>query len=104
MEFIIGLLVGVFGVYLFINWYANAIIQSIQDSQLKTVGTGAIPAKVEEIDGIFYIYAVDKNEFLAQGINSQELLAHLNSRMPDAHICVIEGDPEVMQKFKAATN
>ena len=105
MEFIFGLLVGVFGFYLVASWYTNAIIRAIQDSQTEPDVSVPIPAKIEEIDGIFYVYAVDKNEFLAQGSDLQELLAHLNYRMPNAHIRVIAGEPNVMQKFKAlATN
>lgn len=101
MEFIFGLLVGVFGLYLVAWWYTDAIIRAIQDSQSEPSVSVPIPAKIEEIDGIFYVYAVEKNEFLAQGSTSQELLAHLNYRMPDAHIRVIAGEPNVMQKFKA---
>jgi len=103
MEFIFGLLVGVFGFYLVASWYTNAIIRAIQDSQSEPSPSVSvpIPAKIEEIDGIFYVYAVEKNEFLAQGSTSQELLAHLNYRMPNAHIRVIAGEPNVMQKFKA---
>jgi hypothetical protein len=56
---------------------------------------------VEQIDSQFYIYNMDKNEFLVQGRNMKELVDNLELRKPGAVIGVVDGDEQAIQNLKA---
>ena len=60
-----------------------------------------VQARVEESDGVFYIYRVDDDSFLAQGTTMAELKEHIESRMKDARVYVTQGDVAVLEKLKA---
>jgi hypothetical protein len=60
-----------------------------------------IEARVEEQDGVFYVYRADDNSFLAQGTNLPELRQRIESRMKDVMVYVTEGDAEVLARLKS---
>ncbi len=60
-----------------------------------------IEARVEEQDGMFYVYRTDDNSFLAQGSNLDELRERIESRIRDARVFVTEGDAEVLARLKS---
>jgi len=104
--FLLGMFVGVF-LFCFFAWKLLSSVVSREEKKINTLvetlkeKSLGIPSKVEEINGVFYIYSTDKNEFLAQGNTAQEILEHLNFRMPNAHIRVIDGEPDVVKRLKA---
>jgi len=60
-----------------------------------------IRARIEQIGSQFYIYNLDKNEFLVQGHTMKELIDNLNLRQPGAVIKVVDGDEQAIQNLKA---
>lgn len=82
---------------------AEAQLETLM-SAIKTVSDKHIAARVEQHDGVFYVYRVDDNTFLAQGNSLTELKQRIEDRIKDARVFVTEGDPEVMSALKATTN
>lgn len=68
---------------------------------LKTVSAKHIAARVEQHDGVFYVYRLDDDTFLAQGNSLTELSQRIEDRMKDARVFVTEGDPKVVSALKA---
>jgi len=60
-----------------------------------------IPARVEQIDGVFYVYDTRDNSFLAQGQTVTELRSKIESRVKHARILVTEGEESVLSLLKA---
>ena len=60
-----------------------------------------VPVRVELINGIFYVWSVHQNEFLAQGSTAEQLLDHLEKNMTAIHVHVVEGEPDVIKQLKA---
>ena len=60
-----------------------------------------IPARVEQIDGVFYVYDTRDDSFLAQGQTVTELQSRIESRVKHARILVTEGEESVLSLLKA---
>jgi hypothetical protein len=102
MEFILGIVVGTMTLWLLAVWtvhrYLNKIQQAVDARRQQDL---LIRARVEQIDSQFYIYNMDKNEFLVQGRNMKELVDNLELRKPGAVIGVVDGDEQAIQNLKA---
>lgn len=77
----------------------TALIESIQEQQ-----KNSISARVEEHDGVYYVYNIRDNSFLAQGSNLNELKDRIESRVKDVRVFVTEGDADVLQRLKSTQN
>ena len=60
-----------------------------------------IPARVEQIDGVFYVYDTRDDSFLAQGQTVSELRSRIEARVKHARILVTEGEESVLSLLKA---
>jgi ribosome-binding ATPase YchF (GTP1/OBG family) len=74
-------------------------IKTIMD-QLEEQTKNIISARVEQHDGVFYVYNVSDNSFIAQGNSVQEIRESIESRMKDATVLVTEGDESVLAALK----
>ena len=82
---------------------AEAQLETLM-AAIKTVSATNIEARVEQHDGVFYIYRVDDNTFIAQGNSLTELRQRIEDRVKDARVFVTEGDPEVVSALKATAD
>lgn len=102
MEFILGIVAGTLALWLLAVWtvhrYLNKIQQAVDARRQQDL---LIRARVEQIDNQFYIYNMDKNEFLVQGRTMKELVDNLELRKPGAVIGVVDGDEQAIQNLKA---
>jgi lipopolysaccharide export LptBFGC system permease protein LptF len=106
-EFVFGIVAGMIITAVIVN-IAFRIATRRAEQQLeqlveavKSLSANQIQARVEEQDGVFYVYRVDDNSFLAQGTTMAELRERIESRMKDAMVYVTEGDAEVLARLKA---
>ena len=60
-----------------------------------------IPARVELIEGVFYVYDTRDDSFLAQGQTVTELRSRIESRVKHARVMVTEGEESVLSLLKA---
>jgi hypothetical protein len=60
-----------------------------------------IPARVEQIDGVFYVYDTRDDSFLAQGETVTELRDRIESRVKHARVLVTEGEESVISLLKS---
>lgn len=97
--FILGIVCGIVFLWMFIKHMAATVIaNSTRVSLAKKMEP--VPVKVELINGVFYLWSIDRNEFLAQGATAEEIVNHLEKTMVDIHIHVVEGEPDVVRKLK----
>ena len=102
MEFILGIVVGTMALWLLAVWTVHRYLDKIQQAvDARRQQDLIIRARVEQIDSQFYIYNIDKNEFLVQGRNMKELIDNLELRKPGAVIGVVDGDEQAIQNLKA---
>ena len=102
MEFILGIVVGTMALWLLAVWTVHRYLDKIQQAvDARRQQDLIIRARVEQIDSQFYIYNIDKNEFLVQGRNMKELIDNLELRKPGAVIGVVDGDDQAIQNLKA---
>ena len=60
-----------------------------------------IPARVEQINGVFYVYDTRDGSFLAQGQTVTELRTRIEFRVKHARVLVTEGEESVLSLLKA---
>ena len=102
MEFILGIVVGTMALWLLAVWTVHRYLNKIQQAvDLRRQQDLIIRARVEQIGNQFYIYNIDKNEFLVQGRDMKELVDNLELRKPGAVIGVVDGDEQAIQNLKA---
>lgn len=63
-----------------------------------------IPCRVEQHDGVFFVYNNDTNEFMAQGSTLDELRERIKARWKDQRVSVVAGDEAVLEQLKAQLN
>ena len=64
--------------------------------------SSTIPARVEQIDGVFYVYDTRDDSFLAQGHTVTELRDRIESRVKHARVLVTEGEESVLSLIKSS--
>lgn len=114
MDFIFGTLFGIVISYFAVRVMIRLIVDKVEremgqtlDSLLKdnkhstSDDATQIKARVENINGVFYIFDVRNGNFIAQGKSMGEILEHIKARTINHDIVVSEGDPEVMSKFRS---
>ena len=107
MEFLLGIIIGAVSTYL-VGYLVMKRLEQRIESQLAALleemadrAQQTINARVEEHQGIFYVYNTEDNMFMAQGSTLLELKDRLESRVKDAHVFVTEGDADVLERLKA---
>ena len=63
--------------------------------------TRDIACRLEQHDGVWFLYNVDNNEFVAQGRTRRELDAAVARRFPDRRVVARDVDEEVRARFVA---
>jgi hypothetical protein len=78
-------------------------MQTIQalEKALETLQDNMVKARVEQHDGMFYVYNTQDNSFIAQGTSLSELKSRIEERMRNANVVVTEGDDSVLKALKA---
>lgn len=71
-------------------------IDQIHDADADT----AIKTRVEEIDGVFYIFDAENHEFMAQGSTMTEIQEHMKARLIKSDVVVAAGDPVAVENFR----
>ena len=68
---------------------------------LEQLKQGQILARVEEQDGVFYIYNTEDDSFMAQGSTVTELRERIEQRWRDVRVYVTQGEQDVIDRLKA---
>ena len=103
LEFLLGVVVGAGLLYVGAVWtirrmISQAIAEDVAEQREEDL---VIRAHVEEHNGVFYFYNEKNNEFLIQGSDIKELIAHLESRRPGTTVHVVRGDEGAIAQLKA---
>ena len=62
---------------------------------------GQILARVEEEDGVFYVYNTEDDSFMAQGATISEIRDRIEQRWRDVQVFVTQGEQAVLDRLKA---
>jgi hypothetical protein len=83
--------------------HAERTLDALQEA-LEKMRANLIPARVEQHEGMFYVYNTRDNSFIAQGTSLAELKSRIDDRMKDVQVIVQEGEPAVLEALKATQN
>lgn len=105
-DFLLGLGIGIVATAIVIRILlaiavrrAEATIQALEYA-INELKNSTVSARVEEHDGVFYVYDAEDDTFLVQGTDLSELKRNLETRYRDKNIVVTQGDESVLARLK----
>ena len=107
IEFLIGAAAGVIIGYVVLRILVHIALSRAERElgllarAVEIYEASTIPARVEQIDGVFYVYDTRDDSFLAQGSTVPELRSRIESRIKNARVLVTEGEESVLSLLKA---
>jgi hypothetical protein len=105
----VGIAIGAWMFYFALKLAVNILARRIQQ-QLETLDEALkeqvdlIPCRVEQHNGVFFVYNNDTEEFMAQGSTLAELRERIKARWKDQRVSVVAGDEAVLEQLKAQLN
>jgi len=107
IEFLIGAAAGVIIGYVVLRILVHiAVSRTERELELlaravEIYEASTIPARVEQINGVFYVYDIRDDSFLAQGQTVTELRSRIEARVKHARVLLTEGEESVLNLLKA---
>jgi hypothetical protein len=84
LSIIIGFIIGWLALKLLINYRLKRMLESIINSPLpEKKEAKKVDIDLVKIKDVIYAYSREEQEFLAQGITKEEIVANLKKRFPD---------------------
>ena len=105
----VGIFIGATAFYLTMKLAVNLLTRRIEQ-QLETLEEALkehvdlIPCRVEQHNGVFFVYNNETNEFMAQGNDLSELRERIKARWKDRRVSVVAGDENVLAQLKEQFN
>lgn len=105
-ELIVGIIFGMclalVVVYLYLRMVMLRAAENLDDLMqvIERLKDTIIQVRVEEQDGVFYIYNTQDSTFMAQGTSLAELHERIQQRWQDVSVYVTEGDKDVIERLK----
>ena len=99
---IFGMCLALAVVYLYLRMVMVRAAQNLDDliQVIERLKESIIQARVEEEDGVFYVYNTEDQSFMAQGRTVAELRERIEQRWRDTQVLITEGDKEVIQRLR----
>ena len=100
---IFGMCLALVVVYLYLRMVMLRAAQNLDDLMqvIERLKESIIHARVEEQDGVFYVYNTEDQSFMAQGRTVAELREHIDQRWADAQVMITQGEQAVLDRLKA---
>lgn len=106
-ELIVGMIFGMCLALVVVYFYFRMVMvraaQNIDDliQVIERLKESIIHARVEEQDGVFYVYNTADDAFMAQGTTIAELRERIEQRWADVQVMITQGDQAVLDRLKA---
>ena len=105
-DMMMGVLIGIGLTYVFfkitaffLNRYVERQVRETLDL-IKEQTKNLIAARVEEDQGMFYVYNTEDNGFIAQGRSAAEIKSAIDSLHIGKRVIVTEGDDKVIKRLE----
>jgi hypothetical protein len=99
-SFIVGIITGGLLVFMLFNWVVSRLLKRLASQE--TAESSKLLTRLEEHNGVFYLYRYDTDEFLAQGSSKKEVQQRVNEKFKNSPVDVyvfFSGEPDTLKKF-----
>ena len=106
IEFLLGMTAGAIVGYMVLRMLVHIALSRAERElgllaqAVEIYEASTIPARVEQINGVFYVYDTRDGSFLAQGETVTELRSRIEARVKHARVLVTEGEESVLNLLK----
>jgi hypothetical protein len=99
---IFGMCLALVAVYVYLRMVMVRAAQNLDDLMqvIERLKESIIHARVEEEDGVFYVYNTADQSFMAQGTTVAEIRQRIEQRWQDVSVYVTEGDQDVIERLR----
>jgi hypothetical protein len=112
MDFLLGTVFGIFITYIILRLVFRLIVSRVEamiedtftSIQGEVPNNNLVKARVEDINGVFYLYNNDTNVFIAQGTSIQEIQNQITAMRNTDKIVVAHGDEATLKKLNGTFN
>lgn len=89
-------------VYLYLRMVMRRASENLDDllRVIEHLKETIIQARVEEQDGVFYVYNTADQSFMAQGTTIAELRERIEQRWKNAQVMITQGDQHAIERLK----
>ncbi len=111
VEFILGFCLGLLVAYVTVKivvWSTlrqleqdNIEVDELIDKMKQKIENNIITARMEEHQGLFYVYRADNNEFIAQGATADEIDEKTMQRFGKKSVIVTDAEDQVLSRYLA---
>lgn len=100
---IVGMCLALVIVYVYLRMVMLRAAQDLDDLMqvIENLKQSIIHARVEEADGVFYVYNTEDQSFMAQGRTVTELRERIKQRWQDTQVMITQGEQTVLDRLKA---
>ena len=111
VEFILGFASGLIVAYIIVKVVVWSTLRQLEQDDIRVdelidkmkqkIEQNIIAARMEEHQGLFYLYRADNNEFIAQGATADEIDARTDERFGKKAVIVTDADDMVLSRYLA---
>lgn len=112
MDFLLGTVFGIFITYIILRLVFRLIVSRVEtiiedtftSMQGEVLDSNLVKARVEDINGVFYLYNNETDVFIAQGKSIQEIQKQITAMGNTDKIVVAHGNEDTLKKLNGTFN
>jgi hypothetical protein len=114
IEFILGFTSGLIVSYIIVKVVVWSTLRQLEQDDIRVdelidkmkqkIQSSIVQARLEEHQGVFYLYRVDNDEFIAQGRTHAEVEARAEQRIPNLPVYVTQAEESALERYRATKN
>ena len=99
---VFGMVLAMVVVYVYLRMVMLRAAENLDNllNVIERLKESIIHARIEEQDGVFYVYNIEDQSFMAQGKTIVELRERIEQRWRDAQVFITEGDEDAIERLK----
>jgi len=98
-QVLLGMLIGVALTFIYAMYKVSKLVEEYDKQVAITTEDSKLRVVVEKAQQTYYCYDVDKEVFVCQGSNLQELSKSFSVRYPDKLMYIVGGDSEALREL-----
>jgi len=100
---VFGMVLAMVVVYVYLRMVMLRAAENLDNllNVIERLKESIIHARIEEQDGVFYVYNIEDQSFMAQGKTIAELRERIEQRWRDAQVFITQGEQAVLDRLRS---
>jgi hypothetical protein len=100
---VFGMILAMVVIYVYLRMVMLRAAENLDNllNVIERLKESIIHARIEEQDGVFYVYNIEDQSFMAQGKTIAELRERIEQRWRDAQVFITQGEQAVLDRLRS---